>query len=206
MMLSLIKSFRRNQSGAVTVETSFLILILIILTGGTVEAGYAFYQWNGAQNAARTGARLAATYDPVSLDISNAASLSGNAQTGDPMPYYERHCSDETRRCSSGSYDSNAMQAIIYGPDGDGTCGATTDARRGICDVFRDAQFAKVDVSYVSSGLGRAGAQGDPAPLVTVRLREVPLNFAFMDLIGFSGITHLPPVEVTVMGEDLRNG
>jgi len=41
----------------VTVETSFTIMILILLTGGSIEAGYAFYQYNGAQQAVKPSVR-----------------------------------------------------------------------------------------------------------------------------------------------------
>ena len=195
--MRIFKRFGHNTAGAVTVETSLLIGGLILLSGGAIEASYAFYQYNGAQIAARTGARIAATYDPVSRDMRNLNTL--NAAN------YARTCSSETRRCSQGGYDGSAMQAIVYGPDLDGACGATNQGRRGMCDVFNDVQLAHVDVSYSSAGLTTSG-RPDPAPIVTVTLRDVPLNFAFLDMVGFKNIATLPSVEVTVMGEDLKNG
>ncbi len=189
-----------------SVETSLMILMLVILTGGTIEAGYAFYQYNGAQQAARTGARIAATSDPVARSVSTMTGLSNTTSQGDAFPDYEIHCSDDTRRCTQGSYDTAAMRRIVFGPDEDGTCGATSRPRRGMCDVFKDTESAHVDVAYISSGLGRAGFQADAAPLVSVTLRDVPLNFVFLDLVGLKGVIHLPPVEATLMGEDLRNG
>ncbi|GGX74134.1 hypothetical protein GCM10011309_25340 [Litorimonas cladophorae] len=197
-MKHLFDLFRKSESGSVTVETSLIIMLLIMLTGGTIEASFAFHQYNAAQQAARTGVRIAATSDPVSRDFSdytNVADLS-----------LERHCSSDTQQCSGGQYDSNAMRRIIFGPDGDGACAATTRSRRGMCDVFSDTQRAHVDVSYIGSGLGRTGAQGDAAPIVSVTLRDIPLNFVFLDLVGFKDIVHLPPVEATLMGEDLKNG
>ncbi len=197
-MKRLLKRFMHGEAGSVTVETSLIILLLIMLTGGTIEAGYAFHQYNGAQQAARTGARIAATSDPVSRDIARYTNVTNLN--------FERHCSQDTRSCSRGQYDASAMSRIIFGPDGDGTCGATSRARRGMCDVFKDTERAHVDVSYIGSGLGRTGPQGDAAPLVSVTLRDVPLNFIFLDFIGFKDIVHLPPVEATLMGEDLKNG
>lgn len=198
-MKNYFKKFLKRDEGAVTVESSLIIMILIMLTGGAIEAGYAFYQYNGAQQAARMGVRIAATSDPV------APSLNSVLEQG-PSSNFEIICSDRTQRCSQGSYDSAAMGRIIFGPDEDGICGATTRARRGMCDIFRETTNAYVDVSYMNSGLGSAGAQGDAAPLISVTLRDVPLNFVFLDLVGLSGVVHLPPVEATVMGEDLKNG
>ncbi len=197
-MRQFIHRFKTSESGSVTVETSLIILFLIILTGGTIETGFAFHQYNAAQQAARTGVRIAATSDPVSRDMADYTSVSNLN--------FERHCSNDTQSCSSGQYDSSAMQRIVFGPDGDGTCGATTRARRGMCDVFSDTQRANVDVSYIGSGLGRTGAQGDAAPIVSVTIRDIPVNFVFLDLVGFKNIVHLPPVEATLMGEDLKNG
>lgn len=205
-MKQLLKKLQARNDGAVSVETSLMILMLVILTGGSIEAGYAFYQYNGAQQAARTGARIAATSDPVARSISTMTGLSNSTGQGDVFPNYEIRCSDDTRRCSQGSYDSAAMQRIIFGPDEDGVCGATSRSRRGMCDVFRDAERSHIDVAYISSGLGRAGYQADAAPLVSVTLRDVPLNFVFLDLVGLKGVIHLPPVEATLMGEDLKNG
>ena len=194
-----LRHFIKRDEGAVTIESSLIIMILIILTGGAIEASYAFYQFNSAQQAVRTGVRIAATSDPVASSLN--AVTSGNATRN-----FEISCTDDGKRCSFGSYNSAAMERIIFGPDQDGVCGATTRLRRGMCDIFRDTQNAHVDVSYISSGFGTAGNQGDAAPLVSVTLREVPLNFVFLNLVGFDGLLHLPPVEATLMGEDLRNG
>ena len=201
-----IRKLLGREDGAVTIETSLIIMTLILLTGGSIEAGYAFYQYNGAQQAARTGARIAATSNPVSTNVNTMTGLSNSVSQGQPFPDYSITCSDKTRSCSDGGYDSRAMKRIVFGPDEDGICGATSRSRRGMCDVFRDTQRARIDVAYISSGLGTAGFHGDAAPLVSVTLREVPLNFVFLDFVGLGGVIHLPPVEATLMGEDLKNG
>ena len=198
-MKNCLKKLLKRDEGAVTVESSLIIMILIMLTGGAIEAGYAFYQYNGAQQAARTGVRIAATSDPVSPSLNSVLEQGSSSN-------FEITCSDQTQRCSQGSYDSIAMRRIIFGPDEDGICGATSRLRRGMCDILQDTTHAHVDVSYMSSGLGNAGTQGDAAPLISVTLREVPLNFVFLDLVGLGGVIHLPPVEATLMGEDLKNG
>lgn len=205
-MRSIFQTFRKRTDAGVTVETSLTIMLLIILTGGSIEAGYAFYQYNGAQQAVRTGARIAATSDPVARELATMTGLSNGTTQGQAFPDYEFICDSDTNSCSQGSFDNRAMQRILFGPDEDGTCGATSRPRRGMCDVFKDAKTSKVSISYLSSGLGTAGYHGDSAPLVSVTLREVPLNFAFLDIIGFKNLIHLPPVEATLMGEDLKNG
>lgn len=205
-MRCLFKKFQRDDRAAVTVETSLTIMILILLTGGSIEAGYAFYQYNGAQQAVRTGARIAATTTPVATTVTNITGLSNRVSTGDTFPNFNITCDDKSQSCSQGLYNGEAMQRIVFGPDADGVCAATSRARRGMCDVFKDTKRSRVDVAYIGSGLGRAGFQGDAAPLVSVTLSEVPVNFFFLDMIGFDGLVYLPPIEATLMGEDLRNG
>jgi len=85
--------------------------------------------------------------------------------TGDSFPNFNITCDDQSQSCSQGSYNALAMRRIIFGPDADGVCAATSRARRGMCDVFKDR--SRVDVAYIGSGLGRAGFQGDAAPLVS---------------------------------------
>lgn len=203
-MRAVLGKYLRDTCGATSVEMAFLLTTLIALTGGAVEAGYVFYQYNGAQQAARMGARLAATSDPVARDLASMTGTSRNVQAGDPLPYYERHCSAATNRCDRGQFDQGAMDAIIFGPDRDLTCASAVRERRGMCDVFGEISRENVDVSYVSSGQGRAGFPADPAPLITVTVKNVPLNTVFLKAIAPSKFTFLPIVSVSLMGEDLR--
>jgi len=117
-MKHILDKFRRQNDGAVTVETSLIIMILIILTGGSIEAGYAFYQYNGAQQAVRTGARIAATTDPVARSVSNMTGLSNSVSEGQTFPDFAVTCSHADQRCSEGSYDAIAMnEATLMGED-----------------------------------------------------------------------------------------
>lgn len=196
--------YLRDHAGAASVEMALLIPVLIALTGGMIEGAYVYYQYNGAQQAARTGARLAATSNPVALDLASMTGISRTVQAGDPLPHYERHCTAATRRCDQGSYDAGAMAAIIFGPDRDMECAAATRDRRGMCDVFRELRAENVAISYVGSGLGRAGFPADPAPLITVTVKDVELDTIFLGLIAPQKFKTLPDVRVSLMGEDLR--
>ncbi len=201
-----LRDFISNNSGAVTVEASFMIMIMVALTGATVEAGYAYWQWNGAQQAARHGARLAATSDPVARDLVTMTGLGGRVVAGDPMPDYQRNCFGQTSNCDQGVYDSAAMNAIVFGPDLDMTCGATDKERRGMCDVFGSLGPNNVKISYVGSGLGRAGNPASPSPMISVTVTNLSFDFAFLDLFLPESLTQIPDVTVTAMGEDLRSG
>ena len=151
-MKQILQRFKRLEEGAVTVETSLIIMMLIILTGGAIEAGYGFYQYNGAQQAVRTGARIAATSDPVAMSINTMTGLSNSVSTGQAFPNFQVTCSDETQQCSDGSFDATAMRRIVFGPDGDGTCGANENwfncvvdcepsCGNGVCECTEDGQW-----------------------------------------------------------------
>lgn len=203
-MMSLNR-YLKSERGSVTVETSLIITLLIVVTAGVIECSLAFWQWNTAQQSARFGARLAATSYPVAEDLREMTGLESGAEVGDPFPYYERHCSGKTSSCSSGQFNQVALDYIVYGPDGDGVCAPTTLERRGICDIISNVGRENMDISYIASGLGYAGEPGDPAPLITVTIKDLDFNFVFLDAFLPERFTKIPPVSVSAMSEDLRS-
>ena len=202
----MIADFLKNKRGSVSTEASFLLMIMVALTGATVEAGFAYFQWNSAQQAARHGARLAATSDPVAQSLSTMTGLGDGVEAGDPMPDYTRECSGKTRSCNEGGFSNTAMNNIVFGPDNDLTCGTTEKKRRGMCDVFDKITIDNVDVTYTHSGLGIAGNPGQPAPLVTVKVTDMRFNFVFLGLFTPKSFSRMPDVSVSLMAEDLRSG
>lgn len=197
--------YEHSEDGAVTVETSLIITFLILLTVGLLECGLGLWQWNSAQQAARHGARLAATSDPVAQDLNTMTGLGNGIEAGDPFPEYERVCSGLTNSCNMGEFNQAALTALLYGPDGDLTCANTTRGRRGICDVVSAIRPQNIDISYMGSGLGRAGNPAKPAPLITVTIRDLEFDFIFLDAILPGTFQKIPPVSVSVMSEDLRS-
>ena len=181
--------FQRSESGSVSVEMALICTVMIMLTLGAVEAGYAYTQHSAAQNAARHGARLAALSAPVSNTVDDA---SGS---------YDITCAGGTRSCSSGRYRSDAMDRIVRGPDSDGQCAATTRERRGMCDVMNSLSVDDVSVRYVGA-LPAAGQRQAP-PLVTVTIAERPLKTVLLGGALPGRFRTLPSVSASLMGEDL---
>ena len=197
--------FKSAQEGSVSVEMSFLVTLMVLLTAGVMECGFAFWQWNSAQQAARHGARLAATSDPIANDILNMTGLGNGDEAGDTFPEYERHCSGRTASCNQGSYNEIALNAIVYGRDNDGKCEKTVSERRGICDVVSSIQPENIDITYANSGRGRAGSPADPAPLITVTIKDLEFDFVLLGSFFPDSFRAIPPVSVSVMSEDLRS-
>lgn len=198
-------TFKRDERGAVTVETSLLITVTTILIACSIEAALALWQWNSAQQAARHGARLAATSDIIATDLLTMTGLSDTVAAGDPLPDYVRTCSGETSSCNQGGFDQAAMNAIIYGKDGDGLCAPAQPRARGICDVFSDVGPENIEVTYQASGFGIAGIPAKPAPLVTVTVKDLNFDFIFLDAFFPDAFTEIPPVSVSLMSEDLSS-
>lgn len=204
-----MKKFRQYyaaKDGGVTIETSIVITIVIFLTACVLEAGLAYWQWNSAQQAARHGARLAATSDPIALDLTTMTGLESGAEAGDPIPDYTLTCSGKTNSCNQGGFNQTVLGELVYGLDGDGVCGSTSPERRGICDIVSNIGPENIEISYNGSGLGRAGIPANPAPLITVTIKDLEFDFVFLNALLPDQFQQLPPVSVSVMSEDLRSG
>ena len=203
--MMILKKYYAAKGGAVTVETSLIIMIMIFLTAGVIDAGLGYWQWNSAQQAARHGARLAATSDPVAIDITTMTGIGNGVEAGDPFPDYIRSCSGKSLSCDQGGFSQAALAALVYGGDGDGACGSTTRERRGICDIVSNVGLANIEISYQGSGLGRAGSPASPAPLITVTIKDLDYDFVFLNALLPAKFQKLPPVSVSVISEDLSS-
>lgn len=196
-----VRAFRRGTSGAVAVEVSLLISIFLMLLGGGVEMMTAYHQKNSLLQAARAGARLAATHPPVAVKVETYTGLGGGVSTGDPLPHYDYVCRGDTRSCSSGAYRRSAMDVLVFGPNGSNCVNSGNERVHGMC-VFADIEAKNVEVRYRSSGLGTAGNPADPLPLITVTVSGVEREWVFLQrLLGRT--SEFRPVSVTVMAEGM---
>jgi Flp pilus assembly protein TadG len=67
---------RRSESGQALVEFALVLPLLMLIVVGIIDFGFAFNQWNTAQNAAREGARIAAVSNSEAT-IKNRAKVTG---------------------------------------------------------------------------------------------------------------------------------
>ncbi len=201
--MTLFQHFLRDQSGATMVEMTISIVLLLVLTLGFVDFGYAFYQWNAANKAVQVGARMASISDPVAPQIASA----GPATTpGDPIPpgSYDYICDGATSACtSSGTFTPANFNRIFFGDDLN-TCGQGSTGRPGMCDFFPRLQPANVVIRYTASGLGYQTRPGGAVPTITVSLQNLTFQFFFLGgLLGFNNV-NMPSMLSTVTGEDMR--
>jgi Flp pilus assembly protein TadG len=180
-----MRRFIENRDGGTAIEMSLMALMMMLLTGGAIEAGYAYHQHGSAQHAVRHAARLAALSDPV------AHAIEGNPTA------FDVQCEARAQSCAQGSFDRDAFNRIFYGADNDGTCARTKADRRGLCDVFTGASTEDVIIRY------RRERTGD-MPSVTVTLRERPMQTVVMGAFLPDRFKTLPAVSATLTGGDLN--
>jgi len=205
----------RDQAGAVLVETTVMMALMLIVLLGSIDFLSLLHQWNAATKAVQLGARIAAVSNPVAAGLNNLSIAVVNAALvppGGTMPFFEVRCDGATERCvctgvclGVGGYDAVAMNAIVFGR-GSSSCGdASSSYTAGMCDVFERVKAANVVISYTQTGLGYAGRPGGPAPTITVEIQNLPFQFFFLGgLLRFRAIA-IPPLRTSISAEDLSS-
>lgn len=214
-----LAQFRRNEGGAVMVEATIAMTLLLMLTLGFVDFGNAFYQWNAAAKAVQVGARLASVSPPLAAAIKT---VGPTATPGDPISagIYnfvciggQANCTCTGSSCPAGTVpllDTN-FSRIFRGDtaySNNNACPALAAGQRpGMCHFFPRLRRQDVQVSYVATGLGYQTRPGGAVPTIVVEIRPgLPFQFFFLSgLMGFANI-NIPPMRSTVTGEDLANG
>jgi Flp pilus assembly protein TadG len=79
-----------DDKGAVLVEATVMMTIILVFVLGSIDFLFAFYQWNAAAKAVQLGARIAAVSDPVATHLN---SLSVDVVSGSTLPG-DRDCPD----------------------------------------------------------------------------------------------------------------
>jgi Flp pilus assembly protein TadG len=196
-----LTAFGRDCSGATAVELGLLAPIVFTGVLGIVDLGVYVWDWNDAHQAVRMAARLAATSDPVSSDLTAMTGLETGAAVGSPALAYTRVCSTS---CSGGAFDASARSRIFYGP-GSAACGdADTRGEAGLCDSLTRATINQMTITYRDSGVDTAGAEGALRPLITVELTAVPSRSVLLSKT-LPVLATLPAVRATTLAEDLRS-
>ena len=203
--MTMLSRFRRDETGAVMVEMTIAIVLLLTLTLGFVDFGNAYYQWNAATKAVQAGARMASISDPIAPEIRNAGSIEEDAQPGDPVPpgSYDFTCNGATSSCGGGTWVAANFNRIYFGDDD--ACDPVAGSRPGMCDFFPALEPGNVVVRYAASGLGYQTRPNGSIPTITVSLQDVNFQFFFLSgLLGFDDI-EMPSMLSTVTGEDMRS-
>ncbi|OHV67200.1 pilus assembly protein TadE [Mesorhizobium sp. LCM 4577] len=210
----MLKRFLQAEDGATMVEMAIAMTLLLTLTLGFVDFGYAFYQWNAATKAVQIGARLASVSDPA-VNTATLAAADPGTNPGAPITAgtYSFECkySGSTGACNGNSaiFNAAAFSRIFRGDTAftnDDACpGLAANQRPGMCQFFPGLQRSNVVVTYTATGLGYQTRLGGPVPTITVSLQNITFQFFFLGgLLGFADKT-MPSMLSTVTGEDLKS-
>ncbi|MER8564419.1 pilus assembly protein [Mesorhizobium sp. M0924] len=190
------------------VEMAIVMPLLLTLLLGFIDFGYAFYQWNAANKAVQTGARLAQISTPVASGLfleaktPSVATDVGNAVPADTYNYICTANSAGTVSCVCGGgtcKDLTASQASfdrIYSGD---------SSHSGMQRLLPDLKKSEVRIQYRASGLGYWTRPNGPVPTITVSITNHPFQFFFLGgLLGLGDLT-MPSMLSTVTGEDMKS-
>ena len=188
----MLKHFIRNQGGASAAEFAVILLLLMILTFGVMDMGYALWQWNNAEKAGQFGARLAALSTPLAPGLANYECGTAATTAGQP--------------CSQGG--NNFGIVTCTGTGCTGTYGfSQAEADRLLARmqrIFPRIQAENLIVEYQDLQLAFDG-RGSPVASVTVRIVNVNFEFLILNaLLGFNPIA-MPEFRTTLTTEDLRS-
>lgn len=222
-MRTSLSDFRKAEDGAALAEMTIVMLLIILVLAAFVELTFTIYYWNQATKALQYGARLASVSDPVDTDMWTIPP--GTAPT--PLSIGDvgdRTCNSKTQTCSGGgTYNSDAMDRLIYGSDYDEAspvCGITPNQQQlGMCDVFpaldpNRLNPATIVVTYGDAGLGYEGRTAGAIPVITITIEDLELPMPILGSLlalpslidprfGGRGLT-FPPFSITATAEDLR--
>src|SRR5882757_11584893 len=107
-----------DTTGAVLVEVTVVMVLILVFILGSIDFLFAFYQWNTASKAVQIGARIAAVSDPVAIGLNglSAAVVTSAVPPGASMPNFTVRCERKTEACSCigacvgvGAYNRVAM-------------------------------------------------------------------------------------------------
>jgi Flp pilus assembly pilin Flp len=211
-----LNRFLRDQRGAVMVEVTIVLSLMLVLVLGAIDFLLLFYQWNAAAKAVQIGARLATVSDPVASglnDLSQAV-VSASVHPGAAMPKFVVTCDGRTATCTCDSvrgcrgvksYNRAAMNTIVFGRGSSSCSDAKSAEQVGMCDIFPRITPANVKIVYAQTGLGYAGRPGGPMPTITVSIQNLPFQFYFLGgLIGFRNL-QIPASTTSIAAEDLSS-
>jgi Flp pilus assembly protein TadG len=216
----MLRKLLKDQEGAAAVESAVLIFSTLLLIGGGVDFMLAFNQWNSALKAAERGARMAAVSAPIDERLHNictqgcAGKLLGTSLSDVRWTSVctSSGCSsaDAVVTSAAGSnFNSAALNTIVNGRPAGAGVPAYTVGMADMCCCLPGTPPAcqikpeNVRVTYRGTGLGFVGRPGGAVPTITVTVSGMPFNFFWLDkLLGYQTIL-MPPISVTVTGEDL---
>ena len=178
------------------VEMTIALTLLLTLTLGFVDLGYAFYQWNVANKAVQAGARAASVSNPVATALLDAAIAPNPESVGFAMPKWDASTATGYRYSCTGTDLGEACDQANFD---------NVFSRMAV--FFPRLQPANVRITYTATGLGYWSRPGGPVPTITVSLEGLDFQFFFLSglIKDFTNKITMPSMLSTVTGEDMKS-
>jgi len=189
----MVKRFIHNDSGASAAEFAIILMLLMITTFGVMDMGYALWQWNNAEKATQWGTRYSVVSYPVATDLEvfdcgNTTVTAGmNCNSTGAETFGVVTCTGSSTSCTGGFVFSTPRATEVL-----------TRMQQFVPNLTMDnLVFEYEDLRISFSGRG--------APVASVTVRIVSLNFQFLildTLVGIGPIS-MPDFRATLTTEDL---
>ena len=186
------KSYAKDVQGLASTEFVVISFALLMIIFFIVELTLLYFLTQSEQKAAHMGARLAIVSDSAASGLPNVNGLEAGGVFGTSCSFSPAPCTDfGTLTCVGG------------------VTGCNIDAFNRILDRmqnFMPGLLAEhVTISYAYQGLGYAG--GPVIPAITLTINGVPHQTGIMGVVlaVAQAVDVIPPVSVTLTGEDLSN-
>ena len=191
------RGFIRCSSGATAAEFALVLPLLLLFIFGLIDVGRVMWTLNRAEKATQMGVRFAVATRVLPQGLN---SYSFVTQGGLPQGVLIPESSFGGATCTSTGCTCKA--GATCPPLGTFDSVAFTEIVERMQAALPDVEAANVQVDYGYSGLGYAGDPNGPdvAPLVTVRLVNLP--FRPITLILFGGTISLPDFRAALTLED----
>lgn len=192
----MFKRFLKDESGTTIVEFSIIAVLLMVLTFGVMDTGYALWQWNNAEKATQIGVRLAAVSNPVAnglgtFDCGTSTIVPGMSCTNTgALTFGTITCSGKTQTCDNASYPFSTAEA--------------TRVLQRMQRIFPQVKMENLVFQYEDLRLAFAGRRS-PVASVTVRMVNLTFNFIVLDAFLGTGPIPMPDFRATLTTEDLNS-
>lgn len=189
--------FLKDERGAVLIEFSVVMVIMLLITFSIVEFALVFNKFNSAQKATQAAARVAATR--LVLEGIEDCGTSTNLSAG-------TDCADVP---GSSSWSVTCTGGSISGCNSDGFDEVVAAAQR----FYPEVTAADVEVIFSGTPYGFVG-RGKPVPAVTVNINNITYDFVTIGQLlsaldansTFAETLDIDTAQTTIIGEDIGEG
>lgn len=187
--MSAVRAFLRDARGASAAEFAMVLPVFLLFLLGIIDLGRYAWAFNQAEKATQMGARFAVVTNPLPQNMTNYSFVSDAVPQGSSVP----QSAFGGVQCKTAANGTTLECSCNEG----GVCGfVATDEDTAAWNnllarmraMYPGIAPANVVVDYGWSGLGYAGNPNgsDISPLVTVSLRDMAFEPAFLGALGIT--------------------